>query len=236
MPTQPYYNSKGERRAGTTWVLGQNLGWNKDALMGWANKEGLAGRSIRGERTTAAVAANIGTATHTMIEAHAQGWDPVVAAGSQLTDLQEQDQARVHNAFASFKQWLRNNRLDIIATEVFGVDEEYQTGFCADALALEQVEEGPPVLSLVDWKSSKATYSDHFIQVAAYTVFIENLIRVHTGVDCTLFGAHVLRVSKDHGSWHHTFWSRDILREGWKAFTWCRALHEIRPTIESYVR
>jgi len=247
MPTFPYYNKKGDRLPGVTWVLGQNLGWSKDALMRWANKEGLAGRDIRGDRSTVKRAGDIGTAVHTMIEAHAQGWDPVAAAGSQLTDLTEEDQAKVHVGYDQFKRWFRGNNLVIVGTELYGVDEEYQTGFCLDALALEAAPEPDPNypasaqpsgadLALVDWKSSKGTYADHFIQVSAYAVFAEKKLAAATGAPCRLSGAHVLRVSKDHGTFHHTFWSRELLDDGWRAFTWARALHQIRPTIESYVR
>ncbi|MGH8899423.1 MAG: hypothetical protein ACRDZ4_20955 [Egibacteraceae bacterium] len=236
MPTFPYYSAKGDRLPGVTWVIGQNLGWNKDALMRWANREGIAGRDIRGDRSASKVAADVGTAVHTMIEAHAQGWDPVAAAGSQLTDLSEADQAKVRSGYDGFKRWFRNNRLVVVGTELHGVDEEYQTGFCLDALALEDTEGEKPDLALVDWKSSKGTYADHFIQVSAYTRFTESAIARHLGVDCRLSGAHVLRVSKDHGTFHHTFWSRGLLDDGWRAFTWARALHQIRPQIESYVR
>jgi hypothetical protein len=236
VPTHPYHNAKGERRAGVTWVLGQNLGWNKDALMGWANREGLAGRNIRGERSTAQVAADIGTAAHSMIEAHIHGWDPVAAAGSQLTSLTEEDQAKAHLAFSGFTRWARNNRLVIVGTELFGVDEEYQTGYCLDALAINEENPESPTFDLVDWKSSKGTYSDHFVQVSAYTYFEEKRLTGWLGRPIRFGGAHILRVSKATGMWKHVFWPRDLLDNGWKVFTWARALHEMRPTIESYVR
>jgi hypothetical protein len=210
--------------------------------MRWANREGLAGRNIRGERSTVQRAADVGTAVHTMIEAHAQGWDPVAAAGSTLTDLTEEDQAKVHLGYNQFKRWFRGNNLVIVGTELYGVDEEYQTGFCLDALALEEDEPRngrtpcDVALALVDWKSSKGTYADHFVQVSAYAVFAEKKLTAATGAPCRFSGAHVLRVSKDHGTFHHTFWSRELLDDGWKAFTWARALHQLRPTIESYVR
>lgn len=240
MPTLPYHNSKGDRLPGVTWVLGQNLGWNKDALMGWANREGRAGRDIRGDRSSSNVAANIGTAVHTMIEAHAQGWDPVVAAGSQLTDLDEEGQAKVHRGYGAFKKWAKNSRIQLIATEIYGVDEEYQTGFCADALGLEDVGMDEAILdqglSLVDWKSSKGTYADHFIQCSAYAVFVERKLETWFGRPIRLDGAHVLRVDKEHGHFHHAFWTREMLVVGWRVFTWLRALHHIKPTIEAYVR
>jgi len=236
MPTVPYFSAAGVRLPGVTWVLGQNLGWNKDALMKWANREGLAGRDIRGDRSTSNVAATIGTAVHAMIEAHIQGWDPVAAAGSELAGLPDGDRAKVHAGFDGFQRWARNNRITVIGTELYGVDEEYQTGFCLDGLGLEEAEIGPAGLTLLDWKRTKGTYADHFIQVAAYTEFVEKKLRCWgmLPTDGYLTGAHVLRVGD--GNFKHQFWTRAQLEDGWKVFSWLRALHQVRWTIEGYVK
>ena len=232
MPTQPYYNARGERLPGTTWVIGQNLGWNKDPLMRWANREGLAGRNIRDERgTTVQRAGDIGTAAHAMIEGRIQGRDPEEAAESELFVLGAEDRKKAMQGFHSFERWYRDQRAIIVATELFGVDEEYQTGFCLDALGLSQ-----PDLDLYDWKSSKGTYADHMIQIAAYTVFVEKKLTEWFGGPVRLGGAHVLRVGKDTGTFKHLYWTRDDLEHGWRAFSWLRALHYLRPTIEAYVR
>jgi hypothetical protein len=237
VPTQPYVNRRGERRPGTTYVIGQNCGWNKDALMGWSNREGLAGRNIREKGGTAERAADIGTAAHTMIEAHILGQEPKLVAAHQLSALKsDEDRAKAKQGFANFLKWFRNSRLIVIGTEVFGVDEEYQTGYTIDALGLEEGADGELELTLLDWKSSKGTYPDHFIQVAAYTVFIEKRLTEWLGRPVRLTGAHVVRVAKDSGNFKHAFWNRDSLEVGWKAFTWLRALHEVRWTIEGYVR
>jgi hypothetical protein len=242
VPTQPYYNRRGERRPGTTYVIGQNSGWNKDALMGWANREGLAGRKIRDDKqtggTTVERAADIGTAAHTMIEAFTLGQEPKLVAAEQLTALKnDEDRAKAKQGFANFQRWFRNSRIRIVATEIFGVDEEYQTGYCADALGLEENENGEAAeLTLLDWKTSKGTYSDHAIQVAAYTVFIEKRLSEWMGHPVRLTGAHVVRVAKDTGNFKHAFWSRDSLEICWNAFTWLRALHEVRWPIEAMVR
>ena len=238
MPTHPYYNLAGERRAGTTYVIGQNCGWNKDALMGWANREGLAGKSIKESRTnTAGRAADIGTCTHTMIEGRILGYEPKLFAADQLTLLAcDEDRERAKRAFANFDRWYRQSSLNVVATEVFGVNEEYQTGFCADALALEANGEGVNEWTLLDWKSSKGTYADHFIQVAAYAHFTDRLVSDYLGEEIHVNGAHVVRVDKETGSFKHVFWSREDLKHGWAVFTWLRAIHEKRWTIERYVK
>ena len=238
MPTQPYFNKAGERRAGTTYVIGKNLGWNKEVLMNWANREGLAGRSIKESRTsTAGRAADIGTAAHAMIEGHILGHEPKLFAANELTLLScDEDREKARLGFANFLRWYRNSNMIIVGTEVFGVNEEYQTGFCADAIGLEEGADGALDLTLIDWKSSKGTYSDHFIQVSAYTVFIEHTLAEYLARPVRLTGAHVVRVAKDSGNFKHAFWSRECLDLGFKAFSWARALHEIHWTIEGFVK
>ncbi len=238
MPTQPYFDPKGKRLPGVTTVIGGNLGWNKDVLMGWANREGLEGRNIRDKRgSTMQRAADIGTAAHTMIEAYVLGLDPEVEAAPLMAALSEEDQTKTQRAFGQFLRWWTNSKITIIGTELYGVDLDYRTGFCADALAIEapMTEGAAPELVLLDWKSSKGTYADHFIQVAAYVKFIEKKL-AQWGITQPISAAHVVRVSKDHGTFKHVRWERDMLERGWLAFTWLRSLHEVRWELEGYVR
>jgi hypothetical protein len=235
VPTQEYRNTRGERLPGTTWVIGQNLGWNKDALMRWANREGLAGRNIRDERgTTAQRAADIGTAAHAMIEAHILGQEPEAVAAPFLSTLNADDRPKAWRGFTAFQRWFRNSRLVIVGTELYGVDEEYQTGYCLDALALDQDVETR--LEVCDWKSSKGTYADHFIQVSAYTVFTERRLSAAWEQKVEIAGAHVVRVDKSSGAFKHIYWPRDILEDGWRVFTWLRALHQLKFKIEAHTR
>ena len=236
MPTQPYVNAAGQRLPGVTWVIGTNLGWNKDALKVWANREGLAGRAITRDfgGTTAQRAADIGTAAHAMIEAHIHGLDPEVAAASELDALSADDRVKAERGFGMFLRWFRGSRVVVLGTELWGIDEEYQTGFCIDAIGREHdLSDG---IVLLDWKSSKGTYADHFIQIAAYAGFYERMWTRLTGETIRLEAAHVLRVSKESGAFKHACWDRDMLDDGWRAFTWLRALHTLKPKLEGYVR
>lgn len=240
MPTQPYLNEHGERVPGTTTVIGANLGWNKDALKLWANREGLAGREIRRDwaGATAEAAANIGTASHAMIEAHVCGLDVEAAASVFLSKLSEADQKKARKGFENFLRWYTGGQFKVVRTEFPFVNEDYQFGGCPDAL-IEQpsmTEGEPPELTIGDWKTSKGTYADHFIQVAAYVVATEDLLSKETGKTTRLAGAHVIRVSKDTGMFSHKYWSRDDLEKGWSAFTHLRVLHMLRWQIEAYVK
>jgi hypothetical protein len=240
MATQPYMDPRtGKRVPGVTTVIGRNLAWNKDALMGWANREGLEGRNIKDRFNNPAVrAADIGTAAHNMIEGYTLGYDPYEFAGESFTSLNEEDKAKAKNGFSGFVRWFRGSNVRIAATELFGVDLDYRTGFCIDALGwMSALLEGEPdSLDLYDWKSSKATYADHFIQTSAYTVFTEKKLTEWIGRPIRLGGAHVVRVDKENGMFSHKFWPREDLERGWKVFTWLRAIDEERWPIEKYTR
>lgn len=247
MPTLPYYNAKGERLPGVTWVIGQGLGWNKDALKIWANREGLAGRAITRDfgGTTMTRAADIGTAAHAMIEAevHLGETDYARTAAELLASLScDEDREKAQRGFTSFKRWFRQTKISIIATEAYLISEEYQTGGCLDGIGLEEGEDGELELTVVDWKTSKGTYPDHIIQVAAYTCLAEKALMAwlqEIGLppgQARFAGAYILRVDKETGAFSHKFIPRASLEDAWKVFTWLRAIYAHKRGIEALVR
>ena len=42
-PKERYKTQSGEIVRGVTTIIGENLGWNKNALIGWARKQALSG-------------------------------------------------------------------------------------------------------------------------------------------------------------------------------------------------
>lgn len=226
MPTRPYLNQRGERVPGVTTVIGSNLGWNKDPLLRWANREGLAGRDIRGPKSADTVAASRGTAVHAMIEAHTHGYIPKSVEDYLALPIDEMEKAVV--AFDSFRRWEEDSGLRLVATEIFGVSERLQVGFCADGLALRHTGD----LVLVDYKTGKGPFADHLIQVAQYVEFIEELYGDWTG---PLDGAYILRASSS-GVYHHVFFPNQALAMGRAAFAHLLWLHQHRRQVEEFVR
>lgn len=241
---------------GTTWVIGSNCGWSKDGLMRWANQQGLKGINLKDARQSPAKkAADVGTVVHEMIDKVLcdQDPEPVFEATHDVVDFSDAMREQARAGFQSFRRWRAGSTLQIIATEAWGVDEGYQTGFCLDALGVEPDLDDPSKLhlALVDWKSSKGTYSDHVIQAAAYTVFVERMLAAGEQFcggtiirpellepfmgqkDLRLSGAHVLRVDKVNGMFSHKHWPRRLLDEPWAAFTWLRSLHEVHWRVEA---
>lgn len=246
MPTQEYRTLDGGRVGGVTYVIGQNLGWNKRPLMIWANKEGQAGRNLDYNRDRAAT---IGTHIHNMVEDHINELDP---EGRIPWDELDHDQAeQVRRGYKNFQRWYAGNAIKVIATEVWGVSEEWETGWCPDALGVTQVLE--PELCLFDWKSSKGTFADHLIQTSAYVRFVEEYLRegrdFNGGVvkdpdalaqyrkpDVQIDGVHIVRFGKDNGTFKHAFYDRELLDKGWVAFTHLRHLHALKYELEGAVR
>jgi hypothetical protein len=223
MPTQEYRNQAGVRLPGVTTVIGGNLGWSKDGLIYWAHKVGREGKSLEEARQGAA---DIGSIAHDLVEKYIHGDD--VGRQRILHEAPEAFRAPAIEAFGAFERWWKQSRGTIVATEMWGVDDEYQTGFCIDALRLE--EDG--TLALLDWKTSNGVYPDHVIQLAAYTRFIERKLTEWVGQPVRLDGgAHLCRFSKGVGSFTHHWWPRSVLDIGWSAFTWIRALHGVKATI-----
>lgn len=246
MPTQTYVNGAGARQPGVTTVIGGSLGWKGPGLMRWAHAQGIAGRELYAKRDEAA---EIGTHVHTMIEEHIHGRDPEATIP---WDVYDEDQcAQMRRGFKSFIRWYAGNNISIIATEVWGVDEAWQTGFCPDALGVTNV--GEPELCLFDWKTSKGTFADHLIQTAAYIQFVQTVLREgrdfnggeildqsaldnwkDPGVKIT--GCHIVRFGKEHATFKHSFYDTEVMDKAWGAFTHLRHLHAVKKELEALAR
>lgn len=220
MPTRDYRlpdnadGTLGARVPGVT-TVNKNVGWSTENLIRWANKQGLAGIDVRSQQGK--TAATIGTLVHEVIEAEVLGQPaPVIA---------EEYRAKVEQGLESFRTWKRRSSIEIVGTELSGVDEEDQAGWCLDALCYHA--DG---YSILDYKSGKGPFAEHFLQVATYTTFFER----QTGFK--ICGAHIGRFGIETGIFHETFWPRNILDVGYKAWTLARGLHMYRPIIEGYVR
>lgn len=222
MPTQIYMDGA-TRLPGVTTVI-NNLGWSKDGLIHWAWKLGKEGKDLNKARQGAA---DIGTLAHVLIEAHIHGDE--IAFARALHDAPEEHRAPAKEAFGAAERWLRQSRGTIVMTEAWAVDQEYQAGFCIDALRIE--EEG--TLALLDWKAANGTYADHVIQLSAYTHFVERKLTEWFGTPIRLEGgAHLCRFAKDSGVFVHHNFPRSVLDVGWSVWTWLRAIHGARGALE----
>ena len=209
-----YVLADGSRVPGVTTIINGNLGWSREALLRWANAEGLEGR-VYGE--TAGEAKTVGSLCHAMVEAEILG-RPFEDDG---VDPRLLVQAKV--AYQGYGAWREHTAAKLVATEVHLVSERYRYGGTIDALGVM-----PRGLALVDWKTSRGTHADHVIQLAAYAKLWEEVTA------CALTGGvHLCRFDKRTGAFADYWWPRDALFPAWRAFEYLLALHGEKGIVEA---
>jgi hypothetical protein len=158
------FNKDKEEVKSVTTIIGKNLGWNKELLMAWSRKCGLAGLDPNAVKDQAA---DTGTLCHDMIDNYIRGtefeykehnFDSITVASVGLE---------------AYKEWEQRQNIQYLHNEVSVVSETYQYGGTFDCVA---VVDG--VVSLVDFKTSKGVYADHIIQLSAYKQAIEESIGI----------------------------------------------------------
>ena len=209
MPKIIYKNKNGKRLSGVTTVIGGNLGWNKEALLWWANQMGLDGKN---HRDVAEKEADIGTIAHAMIEADLKGKE---------FDTSKYDKDMIDKAETSYLAWLEWKELvsfKVLESEKSLISEKYQFGGTIDIAAIKKIT------AIVDLKTSKAVYADHKIQVAAYgRLWNENY------PDNPIQAYYILQLGKEDGSFHYHYWPN--LEKAWEAFEALLILHKLKKEV-----
>jgi len=212
MPTIDYRNKAGERISGVTGIIGANLGWNKEALMYWANQMGLQGKK---HRDVSQKAADSGTVAHYLIECD------IKAVAPDLSQYPTEAISRAETAYLNFLEWKDMVKFKSIAVEPHLVSETYQFGMTPDCIA-----EIKGRLALFDWKTGSGVYEDMLIQLAAYKVGWEE-----NNPDKLLEGGfHLLRINKEDAAFSHHWWQ--ALPDGWAAFLHLLELHKLHKRLK----
>jgi hypothetical protein len=204
MPTMKYMVN-GERVPGTTTIIGRFK--ESGALLWWANQEGLAGRSIRGEDSAAQKAADIGTIAHAMMECDIKGKEFI------KDDYPADLIPPAEKAFSAYCEWKNQTQLSMAESEMPLVSKKYRYGGTLDTILVKGV------LSLGDFKTSNAIYMDYLLQLAAY----RNLWEENFPDRLIVGGFHLLRFSKQ-GDFTHSWWGE--LDDAWEAFKLMRQLYD----------
>jgi len=146
-----YKNELGKRLPGVTTVIGV---LNKPLLVPWANRLGLEGINVKDYVNDKA---DIGTLVHEMMFCDLKGTevDTSYYTGQQIDIAQ--------NSFKKYLAWKKEHTIKPLILEEGMVSEKYQYGGTIDNYCLI---DGVP--TLIDYKTCKALYSEHFIQVSAY--------------------------------------------------------------------
>jgi len=143
---------------GATTVLGILA---KPALVKWANNLGLQG--IDSTKYVDKLA-TIGTLAHLMVENYLTGTEP------DYTSYSPEEIGKAENSLLKFLDWEKQYDIKMIFNEKPLISELYGFGGTIDCYAEINGKK-----ALLDFKTSKAIYDEHIIQLAAYKqLLIEN--------------------------------------------------------------
>lgn len=142
------------------------------ALLQWAFQQGKLAEQglIEHLYQKAEEAADIGSIVHDWIE------DDIHGIPRRSTDLNEEDLEKAIAGFEAYERWIGQTNIEITHTEIaltgssnrYGKDgKPFGYGGTLDALGVT-AKEGV----LLDWKTSKALYRDHVVQLGAYATLV----------------------------------------------------------------
>ena len=200
-----YFNKEGKRLPGTTTILGVI---NKPLLVPWANNLGLQGINVRDYVDDKA---DIGTLVHEMMFCDLK--DTAIET-SYYTAVQ------IEIAYGSFKkylEWKKLHTIEPIILEKPMVSEKFQYGGTIDNYCLL---DGIP--TLIDYKTCKGLYPEHFIQVCAYRQLLkENGYKVK---NCAIL--RVGRVEMEGFEFQGIYSKKIALC--WKMFKYCLGIYNLQ--------
>lgn len=158
MPTTKYHDKRGNRLPSVTQILSAT--WSSgDALIAWANREGLQGRSHTQKRDEAA---NIGTVAHEIVLARIGGpptmlerFEPAVVSAARIP---------AHHA----AEWIESH--EIVPTLVETPIIHHKAGYGGTPDWYGEID---GVKTLIDIKTSSGIYARHWVQLAAYKIALE---------------------------------------------------------------
>jgi hypothetical protein len=196
---------------GVTTITGSQLGWNKQALIAWANNIGLKGISASKYKDDKA---EIGTLAHAMVTDWLQGLE------TDTSDYSKNQIEAAENSALSFFEWAKNKPIKPIVIEKPFISERYKFGGKPDIYAQINGKR-----ELIDLKTGSGIYEEMIIQVAAYeNLMAENGFEVDT--------VRILNIPRTEDE---AFLERVIGKEqrkvAWKIFLHCLANYRLRKRI-----
>jgi hypothetical protein len=231
-----YKLSGGKRVPSVTTVLSRFK--ESKGLVHWAWQQGKEGLDYNETRDRAAT---VGSFAHEMIEAHILGKEPECPTPYEAgLEQEEYDQmmALAGKAYFGFLNWSKATNLQIIATETSLVSEAHAFGGTPDAIG---VLGGSGALVLLDWKTSKKIYADYVVQIAAYChLWRHGHMLIDNAPPPPRFGepvqeAHIVRVGKELGDYHHHTYPREVIQLGWEQFQLLRKAYDLSQKLEKAV-
>ncbi len=215
--TYPSKRNPKEQFPGATTPITTQLGWNKPQMMAWSRKEAMNGNDPNKIRDQAA---DIGTIAHYLIECHLKKIKP------DLAEYAPSDIDKAENAFIGYLEWEENQDLYPLAVEWRGVNEDYKYGGTIDLICVLNDH-----LTLIDFKTSKAIYEEHKVQLAAYAYldFTDLLAKYHNKFSANTMRYYILHLDKGDGSFTpHMLKNIELY---WQVFIHCIQLYYLQRQI-----
>ncbi len=150
-----YKTKDGTRVPSVTTILNE---LNKPALIDWAWRLGTQGINYREYRDALA---NVGTLAHRMILDDLQGRE------TDKSEFSPDIIVLAECSFASYLAWKGQNKIEPVMLETPLVSEIFRYGGTSDFLGYVN-----GALTLLDFKSGKAIYPEHFIQLSGYSALV----------------------------------------------------------------
>ena len=205
----PYKDKDGNRVPATTTITAILA---KPALIPWANKLGLQGID---SSKYVDEKASVGTLAHAMIQTFLREVIKEDVFDINMGDYTPNQTNQALLSFAKFKKWYNENDIEPILSEVGFVSEDYKFGGTIDLYCKLNGE-----YTLVDFKTCKAIYSEHFIQLAAYEqLLVENGHEVG--------GCRILRIGRDEDEGFEELVRKDLTTQ-FTIFYHCREIYRLK--------
>jgi hypothetical protein len=158
---QKYFLEDGSVAPGVTTVI-QELGWNKQVLVSWANKLGLQGIE---SRKYVDDKASIGTLAHAFVLEDLGGEKP------DTKDYTENQINLAKNCLRSYNEWKKGKKIEPLIIEKQLVSENLRCGGTPDFYG--KIND---VLTVVDYKTGKGgCYPEYIIQASVYASILEEM-------------------------------------------------------------
>jgi len=201
-----YKLKDGTRVPGTTTITGV---MDKPALVYWANNIGLQGIDVRKYVDELSIT---GTLAHYMVECHLTG------KTADMADYTPNQIDLAENAVLKYFEWEKGKTIEPIGNEMALVSQKHRFGGMCDFYCNLN---GVP--TLIDFKTCKALYNEHFTQVVAYA----NLL---TQNGYQVGDVRILRIGREESE---GFEDRKVsnIDLHWKRFLVCRELYELNKKI-----
>jgi len=219
-PASGYKTKDGKKVVGVTTPIGRFK--DSGGLLWWAFEQGKAAErgeinSLYDRRDEAAEA---GTLTHDMVEAHIRGWEM-----PNLNQYEHDLVIKAQQGFENYLNWEKSSNLEMVETEMSLISEKYKFGGTLDAMMYQGK------LSLGDWKTSNTgPYVDWILQLAAYGILWEENYpdRPIEG------GFHLVKFSKENPDFAHFHWGE--LEEAKEMFLLLLKAYELDKKLKKRVK